>query len=162
LPAYANQRFRGAIIWAKVVEQQKPRLITSRFSAAIGVTLTGYIAALTLRSAFWQHPHRFHRVLPLDHILPPWAVVTANVILYAWMLWLCIVFPRALQGKECVLVAGWVPDLLLSPIQGLVSLSLATAIQYVKAASIVVAFIAAVVILVEDQGKNTSDRAVPQ
>lgn len=136
--------------------EQKPRLITSRFTAAIGVILTGNIAALTFRSAFWQTPHHFHWILQLDHLLPAWAVLTANVALYAWILWLCIVFPRALRGKERILVTGWVPGLLLSPIQGLVSVSLAAAIQYVKAASIMVALAAVLAILVEGPvGDNT-------
>ena len=130
----------------------------------MGVILTGYIAALAIRSAFWQSPHHFHWLLPLDRLLPAWAVLTVNVVIYGWILWLCIVFPRALQGNERVLVAGWVPSLVLGPIQGMVSVSLATAIQYVKAASMMVAFIAAVVILVESSGTRTapSDRVVPQ
>ena len=77
------------------------------------------------------------------------ATVAVNVALYAWLLWLCVVFPRALQGKQRVLVAGWVPGVLLSPIQGMVSASLAAASQHVKAASIMVAFLAAVAILIE-------------
>ena len=86
------------------------------------------------------------------------------MVIYGWILWLCIVFPRALQGKERVLVAGWVPSLVLGSIQGMVSVSLATALQYVKAASMMVAFIAAVVILVESSGMRTapSDRVVPR
>ncbi len=141
-------------------QPQKPRLITSRFTALIGVILTGYIAALAIRSAFWQSAHHFHWLLPLDRLLPAWAVLTVNVVIYGWILWLCIVFPRAFQGKERVLVAGWVPSLVLGPIQGMVSVSLATTIQYVKAASMMVAFIAAVVILVESSGTRTapSDR----
>jgi hypothetical protein len=155
---------RRVIIPTNVEQPQKPRLITSRFTALVGVILTGYIAALAIRSAFWQSAHHFHWLLPLDRLLPAWAVLTVNVVIYGWMLWLCVVFPRALQGKERVLVAGWVPSLVLGPIQGMVSVSLATAIQYVKAASMMVAFIAAVVILVVSSGERTapSDRVVPQ
>jgi hypothetical protein len=148
----------------KVGEQeQKPRLINDKFTAAIGVVLTGYITTLTLRAAFWQSPHRFHWILPLDHLLAAWVVLTANVVVYAWMVWLCIVFPRALQGKERALVAGWVPGLLLGPIQGMVSASLAADIQYVKAASIMVSFGAAVAIFLEglQTGTGPSDRTAP-
>jgi hypothetical protein len=137
-------------------QEKKPQLINNRFAAAIGVILTGYITALTLRAAFRQSPHHFHWILPLDQLLPAWAVLTANVALYAWLLWLCIVFPRALQGKERILVAGWVPGVLLSPIQGMVSVSLAAAIQYVKAASIMVAFGAAVGILTRRPRNGTA------
>lgn len=141
---------RRDIILPKVEQQkQKPRLIGSRFSAVVGVVLTGYIAALTLRSAFWQSPHRFHWLLPLDTWLPARATLVLNIAIYVGLFWLCFVFPRELQGKERVLVAGWVPGVLLSPFQGIVSVALALAIQYVKAASILVAFFAAVAILVE-------------
>jgi hypothetical protein len=128
------------------------------------VVLTGYVAALTLRAAFWQSPHHFHWLLPVDALLPARATLVVNVALYAWVLWLCVVFPRALHGKERVLVLGWVPGLLLSPIQGLVSVSLAALIQYVKAASIMVAFFAAVAILVEGpvSGNSASDTNVPE
>lgn len=130
-------------------QEQKPRLIGNRFTAAIGVVLTGYVAALSLRAAFWESPHHFHWLLPLDALLPARLTLAVNVALYAWLLWLCVVFPRALRGKERVLVAGWVPGVLLSPIQGMVSASLAAVIQYVKAASIMIAFFAAVAILLE-------------
>jgi len=129
--------------------EQKIRLINSRFTAAVAVVLTGYIAAITFRAAFWQIPHRFHWIIQLDYLLPPWAVLTANLAYYALLLFACIAFPRSLRGKERFLVAGWVPGVLLGPIQGLVSASLADAIQYVKAGSIMVALFAAVVILIE-------------
>ncbi len=70
------------------------------------MVLTGYVAALTLRAAYWQSPHHFHWLLPLDALLPAGATLAVNVVLYASLLWLCVVFPRALQGKERVLVAG--------------------------------------------------------
>ncbi len=57
-----------------------------------------------------------------------------------------------------------VPGVLLSPIQGMVSVWLAAAIQYVKAASIMVAFFAAVAILLEGSvsGNAPSDGTVPE
>ena len=145
-------------------QEQKPRVIGTRFTASIGVVLTGYVAALSLRAAFWQSPHHFHWLLPLDALLPARPTLAVNVALYAWLFWLCVVFPRALHGKERVLVAGWVPGVLLSPIQGMVSASLAAAIQYVKAASIMVAFFAAVAILLEGpvSGSAPPEGTVPE
>jgi len=127
------------------------------------VILTGYVTALSVRSAFWQTPHRFHWILQVDHLLPPSAVVAANVALYVCILWECIVLPKALQGRERVLVAAWVPAFVLGLIQGLVSASFATAIQYVRAASMMVGFVAAVVILVEGPRSDiaASDAVVP-
>lgn len=97
-------------------------------------------------------------------LLPARATLAVNVALYACLLWLCIVFPRALKGKERVLVIGWVPGVVLSPIQGLVSVSLAALIQDIKAASIMVAFFAAVSILLEGPvtGNAASDSNVPE
>jgi hypothetical protein len=148
------------------VDEQKqwPRLIGSRFSAAVGVVLTGYVAALTLRAAFRQSPHHFHWLLPVDTFLPARATLAVNLVFYACIVWLCIVFPRALHGKERVLALGWALSLLVSLIQGLVSASLGAFIQYVRAASMMVAFFAAVAILIEGPTRNTapSDEAVPQ
>ena len=130
-------------------QKEKPLLINSRLIAAIGVILTGYVAALTFRAVFRRSAHHFHWILPLSHVLPPWAVLTVNVAFYAYMIFLFIAVPWSLRGKERILVLGWLPGVLLSPIQGMVSVSLASAIQYVKAASIAIAFLAAVAILAE-------------
>ena len=144
--------------------KQWPRLIGSRFTAASGVVLTGYVAALSLRAAFWQSPHHFHWLLPVDTFLPARVTLAVNVVFYAWLLWLCIVFPRALHGKERVLAIGWALSLLLSLMQGLLSASLAALIQYVRAASIMVAFFAAVAILIEGpvRGTAASDGTDPE
>src|SRR6476661_8974702 len=147
---------RQDIIPAKVEQEQKLRLIGNRFTASAAVVLTGYVAALSLRAAFWQSPHHFRWLLPLDMLLPARATLAVNVALYASLLWLCVMFPRALQGKERLLVAGWVPGVLLSPIQGMVSVSLAGAIQYFKAASIMVAFFAAVAIFLEPPASGSA------
>ena len=144
--------------------EHKPQLFLNRGAAAIGVVLTGYVAALTFRAAFSQSPHRFHWILPLDYMLPSRAVWTVNVAFYLALFWLCIAFTRTLEGKERVLVTGWVPGVLLSPIQGMVSVSLAAAIQYVKAVSILVAFVAAVLILLEGPPNANAppDSSVPE
>jgi hypothetical protein len=118
-------------------------------AAAIGVVLTGYVAALALRSAFWQSSHHFHWLLPVDTFLPARATLVVNVAFYAWLLWLCFVFPRAVHGKERILVTGWALILPLSLIQGFVGVSLAALIQDVKAAGMTVAFFAVVAILIE-------------
>ena len=127
--------------------EYKPRLIGNRFTAVIGLVLTACVMALSFRTAFSQSAHHFRWLLPLDFLLPPWGLWVANAAVYAYLLWQCAVFFWALQGKERVLFAGWMPSIFLSPIQGWVSMSFAAAIQYVKAVSISVAFVAAVLIL---------------
>jgi hypothetical protein len=138
------------------MEQQgyTPRLIRNRGTAVVGLILTGYIAVLTFRAAFSQSPHHSHWLLPLDSVLPAWALWAVNVVFYGYLLCLCIAFSRAVRGKERVLIAGWVPGILLSPVQSVVSISLAAAIQYFQAVSISVAFVAAVFILIEGPARD--------
>ena len=162
---HLERKPRQDIILLKVDQQKQwPRLIGSRFTAAVGVVLTGYVAALTLRAAFWQSPHHFHWLLAVDTFLPARATLAVNLVFYGWLVWLCVVFPRALHGKERVLAVGWALSLLLSLVQGLVSASLAAFIQYVRAASIMVALFAAVAILIEGSigGNSTPDSNVPE
>jgi hypothetical protein len=144
------------------MEPQKhtPRLIRNRLTAVVGLILTGYIAVLTFGAAFSQAPHHSHSLLPLDSVLPAWALWVVNVVFYGYLLWLCVAFSRAVRGMERILIAGWVPGVLLSPIQSVVSISLAAAIQYVKAFGISVAFVAAVFILVEGLAHNHADGRV--
>ncbi len=69
---------------------------------------------------------------------------------------LCIAFPLSLKGKERILVAGWIPGVLLSPVQGLVTMPLTVAIQYLKAVTMMVSLLAAVAILVEGPKTDTA------
>lgn len=78
-----------------------------------------------------------------------WALWAVNVAFYGYLVWLCVVFFRVAIGKERVLVAGWFLLILLSPIQSLVSTSAAAAIQYIKAVSIAVALVAALLLVIE-------------
>ena len=132
----------------------KPRLIDNRVTALIGLVLTAYVAALTFQTAFSQSPHHSRWLLPLDRLLPTWALWAVNAAFYSYLVFLCAVFFRAVQGKERVLIAGWVPGILLGPVQARVSISLADAIQYVKSVSIAIAFVAAVLILLEASARD--------
>jgi len=142
--------------------EHKPRLISNRRTAIIALVLTGFLVAVTFRAVFSHSPHHSYWLFPLDFMLPTWAGVAVDVAFYAYLLWLCVVFFRIAQGKERVLVAGWCPGILLGPIEHLVSISTAAAIQYVQAVSIAVAFVAAVLILLEGpaRGNAPSDRSV--
>lgn len=134
----------------------KPGLIHHRRNAVIGLVLTGLVAAMTLRAAFSRSPHHSHWLLPLDFLLPAWALWAVNVAFYAYLLWLCVVFFRVAIGKERVLVAGWFLLILLSPVQNLVSTSAAAAIQYIKAVSIAVAFVAVLLLLLEGPTRDNA------
>lgn len=132
----------------------QPRLIGNRRTATIALVLTGWVTALSVRAAFSQGQHHSYWLLPLSPLLPTWALWTANGLLYAYLLWLCIVFLRAFPGKERILIAGWVPGILLGPIEGRVSAPAAAVMQYVEAISIAVAFVAALLILLQSLAKS--------
>jgi len=124
-------------------------LIRHRRNAVIALILTGLVAAMSFRAAFLPSPHHSHWLIPLDFLLPVWALWAVNVAFYAYLLWLCVVFFQVAIGKERVVVAGWFLLSLLGPIQSLVSTSAAAAIQYIKAVSIAVAFVALLLIVLE-------------
>jgi hypothetical protein len=128
------------------MEQQKskPGLIRNRRDAVVAVCLTGFIAAQSFRAAFSHAPRNPHWLMPLDFIpLPIWVIATINVAFYLYLIWVFAMLYRIAQHEERVVVAGWLGVLLLIPLQRLVSTRGAAAIQWVKAASIGLAFIAA-------------------
>jgi len=136
--------------------EHEPRLIQTRRSAVIALILTGYLVAVTFRGFFSPSLHQSNWIFPLDFMLPTWARVGVDVAFYGYLLWLCVVFFRIAKGKEKALVAGWCPGVLLGPIKHLVSISAAAAIQQVQAASIAIAFVAVVFILLESPARNNA------
>ena len=144
------------------MEEQKPGLIRSRRTALVSLILTGFIATVSVRSVFSYPAHRAHWIIQPGFSLPPWAAWTANTVLYLFLLWLCIGLFRGALGTERILVAGWFLVIFLSPIQNISSVSAAAGIQHVKAACIVIAFIAAFWILMRSpiRGSIASDRSV--
>lgn len=131
------------------MEQQsrKPGLIPNRRAAVIGVILTGFLAAATLRDAYLHPTGPFHWLFPLDFMLPKWALWAANGAFYGYLLWLCFVFFRMAQGKERVVVLGSFLGIMLYPIRILASTPAAVIIQYVEAAGTAIAFLTALDIL---------------
>jgi hypothetical protein len=134
----------------------KPGLIHTRRDAVIALCLAGFVAALTVRNALsrslqgvvYRSQNGLPWVIDLRFMLPAWAAVTVNVGFYIYLLYLGVAFYRMAQGKERILVAGWFVGIFLGPVQLLASVSAAT-IAYLQSAGILVAFIAAVYILVE-------------
>src|SRR5258707_7565112 len=110
----------------------KPRLIHNRLGAVIALCLTGYVAALSFRSVLSHSHHKSSCLVDLPFKLPTWAVAGVNLAFYAYLLWIGVVLYRIAQGKERVLVAGWVTGFFLGQIQNLVSASAADAIDHVK------------------------------
>jgi hypothetical protein len=139
------------------MEQQEHgrRLIRSSFNAEVTVLATALVAALSVRSAFTRH-HRYgaERGLPLSSMLPEWGGVAVNLAFYVYLVWLCIAFFRRAQGKERVVVCGWLLLILLTPIQHFLSPTAADTVQYLKAGSLVVAFVWAVLLLIEVLGRD--------
>jgi hypothetical protein len=127
----------------------KPGLIRSRRAATIALLLTWAFAILTFRGVFRLPAHGSPWILPFDFVQPRWLFVALNVAFWGYLLWASVILLRMARGKERVLVAGWVCSFPLGLSQHLVPLSVAVAIQYVKAAGMIVAFVAAVLILIE-------------
>ena len=126
---------------------RKPGLIPNRWAAVIGVMLTGFLTAVTVRDAYIHPTRHFYWLFPLDFMLPNWALWLVNGAFYGYLLWLCFVFFRIAQRKERIVVLGCSLGIVLYPIQNLVSTPGAVAIQYVEAAGTAVAFLVALDIL---------------
>jgi hypothetical protein len=134
----------------------KPGLIHTKRDAVIALCLTGFVAALTVwnavsrsfRGVAYRSQHGLPWILDLRFMLPTRAAVAVNVGFYIYLLYLGVAFYRMAQGKERILVAGWFVGIFLGPVQLLASVSAAT-IDYLQSAGILVAFVAAVYILVE-------------
>lgn len=122
----------------------KPRLIHNKRGAVIALCLTGFVTALSFRNVLSHSQHESRWLVDLPFILPTWAVAEVNRGLYAYLLWLGVVFYRVAQGKERFLVAGWLTGGFFGPILNLVSTSAAAEFDYVIAVGTFVAFLAAV------------------
>jgi len=77
-----------------------------------------------------------------------------NVVLYAYVVWLCVVFFHASQGKERIVAAGWFPGLLLGPFEGAFSESATDVIQFFEVVGITVALVESVLIFREYSGRS--------
>jgi hypothetical protein len=128
----------------------KPRLIHTKRGAVFALCCTGYFATLSVRDVLWHSQRQHHWLLDFDwlvlwHIsLPAWVVAGVNLGFYAYLLWLGVAFYRIAQGKERVLVAGWLTVGFFGPILNLISASAATEIDALKAFMAAAAFLAAV------------------
>jgi len=84
--------------------------------------------------------------LPLDLVLHGWSLIIANLVFYGYLCWLGFSFVRGTEGRERVVVLGWVADTLLSPLKTLRP-DWAVAIGYIGTFGIAVALLAAVSLL---------------
>jgi hypothetical protein len=129
--------------------ENKPRLIESTRAAIIALCLTGFVAALSFRELVRHAHYKSYWLLDLRGILPAPAAAVVNVGFYAYVLWLAVVFYRSAQGKERVLVAGWIGAIFLGWIRNLVSMPIAATLDWAKAAFMLMTFLAAVDILLK-------------
>jgi hypothetical protein len=131
----------------------KTGLVPNRSTAIGAVVLTGFVAAVSFRAAFYSAPHYWRPFFYLP-MLPKWAQLLINVAFYGYLLWLCVVFFVMAKGKERILVAGWCPGLLLDPIKSVASSPAVTAIRQFQAFGLAVAFLAAVSIFLETAARD--------
>ena len=106
------------------LREYKPPLIHTRRGAITVLCLTGFLFATSIRALLLIDRRgvrpQFHWPLTLD-FLPNWAVTTANIALYAYLLWLGVVFYRIARGAERVVVVGSVAAILIGPAKVLFS-----------------------------------------
>jgi hypothetical protein len=136
--------------------ENKPRLIESTPAAIVALCLTGFVAALSFRELVRHAQYKSYWLLDLRGILPAPVAAVVNVGFYAYVLWLAVVFYRSAQGKERVLVAGWIAAVFLGWIRNLASMPLLATLDWVKAACMLITFLAAADILL----KAFADRPV--
>lgn len=124
--------------------KDKPRIIENLCGATVALCLTGIVTALSFVDAL---PHLLSKpsywLLDLRWIFPAPVAAAVNVGFYAYLGWLGVMFYRYAQGKERILVAGWFVSLFLGLIQNLVSMSAAATFNWLKAACMLIALLAA-------------------
>jgi hypothetical protein len=125
----------------------KDGLIRTRRGAVIVLCSTGYVAALSFRNLLLQSQQAPPWLTDPLSLLPTWAVTGINLGFYTGLIWGLAALYWLAQGKERVLVGGWVTSIFLGLIKYLVSAPAATAIDYLKTLAILVALLAAVDIL---------------
>jgi hypothetical protein len=130
--------------------KHKPELIGDKRTATIVLCCTAFIGALSIRAALSHAPRNPHWLISLDYIsLPIWVVALVNLGFYLYFLLVGVKLYRIAQGKERIVVAGWFGVIFLSPLQNLVSMPYAAAIQWVKATGITVALLTAAYIFLK-------------
>ncbi len=139
--------------------EYKPGLIRDRVDAVIALCATVFIAVLSFRGALLPATHKLHWLIPLDFVrLPIWVVGIVNVAFYLSLIWATVAVSRNARPRERILELGWIGVILLGPFQGLLSDAGAAAIQWIKAAGMAAATIAAVMILWEAPARASVPR----
>ena len=122
----------------------EPPLIHTKRGAINVSVLTGILFAISIRALFLytRYAGRPRFQWPFtSEVLPSWAVVTINVALYAYLLWLGVMFYRIARNGEWVVVGGWVVDFLLGPTKIIFPPAGALVIRYVQTAAMATAFV---------------------
>jgi hypothetical protein len=133
--------------------ESKDGLIRTRRAAIIALCITGYIAALSFWSLLAGSQHETFW-LAGPGLLPSRTIVPVNLAFYAVLLWPIAAVCRNAPAIERLVLVGFFTGFFLEPIQNLVSASAATTIQYVNAFGMMVAFLAAVCILIQKSGDD--------
>jgi hypothetical protein len=125
-------------------------LIGNRFNAALALCATGLVAAMSFRDAFSGAPPKTEWLISPEPLsLPIWVVAAANTAFYLYLMWIFMMFYRNAQREERIVIGGWFIVGMLIPLPHLVSARGAVTIQWIKAAGMAAAFIAAAYILVK-------------
>jgi hypothetical protein len=134
------------------MKSQKNRIVLNgnRRNATIALCSTGFVAIQSFRAAFSNATRNPHWLISLEPIaLPTWALAVVNASFYLCIVWKMAIFFRNAQREERLVIGGWFGVFFLIPMQHLVSIRGANAIQWLKATGLATAFVAAAYILVK-------------
>jgi len=131
-----------------VTQQLHPRrLLTTRMRIVVALGLTSLALVQSVRGLYVHHAKSAWLLgTPLLH---GWALITVNVVLYAYICWLAFWFIRGTVGKERFFIVGWFLGLLLFPLRMLWPRS-AVPIRQIGAFGLAVALLAALALLLND------------
>ncbi|MGA9352689.1 MAG: hypothetical protein WBV46_03295 [Terriglobales bacterium] len=130
-----------------MISSGQRRLLTTRFTIAVAIGVTGLILALAVRGIFANRAKTEWPISPLFG-LHGWPVIALNAVFYGYLCWLAFSFIRGTVGRERVFMIGWFAEILPSPLRMLGPEWVEMA-RYVGTFGLAVALLAALALLLK-------------
>lgn len=130
-------------------------LLTTPFRALAAVTLTGGQLAISLHSQMTGRLYSPQWLL--SGLFPTWAVITINVLFWSWIFWIGVTIALgALKKDEKTILVAIVGGASLPPV-GALPPKITSTVRFVQTSAALVAFLAALAILVSFWSGRVSD-----
>jgi hypothetical protein len=110
----------------------------------VALVLTALVLVQSIRELDRGH-HGSGWLFPASPLIHGWALIAANVLIYAWFCWITFWFVRGTRGPERFLILGWVSGILLWPFR--MSWPESLAIRSIGVLGLIVALLASVSLL---------------